>query len=135
MEQEYCTKIGATGCYYLSICKAAELLRGREVDIVKNYVKLIKLGYMDWDCYIKDPAKIMEYLTNEKWSTTVEKIDYTPYPEDVIIGRFERKTTMQTYTHFVLLDSNKNVTYDSFGTSKTVQDGKMVSLRVFRRKA
>jgi hypothetical protein len=135
MEQDYCTKIGATGCYYLSICKAAELLRGREVDVVKNYVKLIKLGYMDWDCYVKDPAKIMDYLTGDKWDTTKESTEYRPYPEDVIIGRFERKTTMQTYGHFVLLDKNKHVVYDPLGTSKTVQDGKMVSLRVFRRKA
>ena len=131
MVQEYCKNIGATGCYFLSIVKAAEDYTGKEIDVVHSYIKVTQLGYMDMDCYVKDPAAIMNYLTGEKWSTTKAEISYKPKPKDIIIGRFERKASMTTYTHFVLLDSNKNVIYDSFGKSRTVQDGKLMSLRVF----
>lgn len=133
MEQGYCVKIGATGCYFLAIIKAAELLTGKSVDIVRTYVKAIELGFINEDCYVFNPNGFLNYLTGDKYSLEKKDLSYKPEKDDIVIGYYERKTTMKTYGHFVLLNSDCQLVYDSFGKSLTVQNGKLMSYRIFKK--
>lgn len=133
--QFYAKKLGMSGCYFICICKIAENIINETIDTVKSLFECSKkkTGDLPWitsECYIYYPEKILEHLSGEKY--TVIKTTDLHYPlknGDYIIGMYE----YGDYTHFVILDEEMNIIFDPYGNSSTVKNGKLVSLRIFRK--
>lgn len=136
--QIVCKNIGISGCYFLCICKVAELIIDKVVNVPEIYTKATKTNVygqpiMDDDCYMNNPEALLEIVTNKKITLWKEfDLSYIPKENEYIIGCYEWDDTMETYYHFVLLNTDKMVEYDPYGFSKTVKNGKLVSLRVIR---
>lgn len=136
--QIFCKKIGISGCYFLCICKVAELILDKILNVTSLYKKATEtivngLSIMDEDCFMNNPEALLEIITNKKIKLWKEfNLSYIPKENEYIIGCYEWNDTMETYYHFVLLNTDKMVEYDPYGFSKTVQKGKLVSLRVIR---
>lgn len=123
MEQKICRILGESGCYFFCLLHGV----GKENDALNIYKKVVDIGWMDEDCYIKDPCAILKYLTGKKY--TVVKDTALDPNADVIIGRWHNPTT--NLHHFVVMDSANNVVWDSLGYSNTVADGVVESYRLF----
>lgn len=136
--QIFCKKIGISGCYFLCVCKVAELILDKILNVTSLYKKATEtivngLPIMDEDCFMNNPEALLEIITNKKIKLWKEfNLSYIPKENEYIIGCYEWNDTMETYYHFVLLNTDKMVEYDPYGFSKTVQKGKLVSLRVIR---
>jgi hypothetical protein len=133
MRQKIMERIGAEGCYFLCLVHAAEGVIGKRIDAVEVYESAVNLGLMHEDCYLVNPARIMELMTGHRWSNRHDSRTYQPKPGDVLVMRYERKTTAKTFTHFVLMDHEGGIAYDPLGDSVTVRLGQSVSSRVFVR--
>ena len=123
MEQEICRILGESGCYFFCLLRYA----GRCDDAISIYKEVVEKAWMDPDCYVKDPCAILEYLTGKKY--TVKKSEVLDPNSNIIIGRWHNPTT--NHSHFVVMDSNNNVTYDPLGESITVAGGAVESYRLF----
>jgi len=127
-------RIGAEGCYFLSIVRAAERLHARYIDAYLAYIHALETQLIEEDCFVNDPAGLLGNLTEGKWSVTKEPADYKAKPGEIVILRYERKEPTKTWAHFVLASTDgSKVEYDPYGGSKTVKDGVLVSKRVFSR--
>jgi hypothetical protein len=67
-------------------------------------------------------------LTGTKWVKDWQAADYELKAGEWAIGRF----VLGDKEHFVLLDANKRVTWNSLDFSNCVEKGRLESLRVFR---
>lgn len=132
--QKLMETIGETGCYLLSIVRAAEKLVERRIDAIEAFIFCKNKGWVGDDCFVHYPELVLSYLSLINWTMSKESAKYKIQPGEVVIYRYERATTLKTYGHFVLAGSDGSVEYDPLGTSQTVMHGKMVSMRVFRRK-
>lgn len=121
------------GCYFLSLCYVA---KGRELynidEMTDWYDLFIKKGWMGVDCYIKDPCAILEFFTGKKYS--VEKAVLKPgglkYSKAAfVIGRWYNADT--NLYHFVVMDKQDAVIWDSLVDSNTVKNGSLESYRLF----
>ena len=116
------------GCYFLSLCYVA---KGREPynidEMIDWYDLFIKKDWMEEDCYIKDPCAILKYLTGKKY--TVVKDTVLDPKVDIVIGRWHNPAT--NHYHFVVMDRNNNVVWDSLVDSNTVAAGVIESYRLF----
>lgn len=130
------------GCLFLCFAQASPLVfegkEGRKA-LNKIWEEAEKKGYISGDLnhdgdYDDDgEAEIQNHnaLANEFFALSVrydnqhhkanEKI---PSSVAVVFGRYVYK-----YGHFVVLNKSKSVTFDSFGTSNTVKNGKLESMR------
>lgn len=130
------------GCLFLCFAQASPLVfegkEGRKA-LNKIWEEAEKKGYISGDLnhdgdYDDDgEAEIQNHnaLANEFFALSVrydnqhhkanEKI---PSSVAVVFGRY-----VYEYGHFVVLNKSKNVTFDSFGTSNTVKNGKLESMR------
>ena len=123
MEQEICRILGESGCYFFCLLKHV----GRCDDAISIYKEVAEKGWMDPDCYIKDPCAILKFLAGKKY--TVKKSEVLDPNANIIIGKWHNPTT--NHSHFVVMDSNNNVTYDPLGKSLTVAGGAVESYRLF----
>lgn len=136
-KQKIAKNIGDNGCYFLSVVYLAEELVKNRFDIIQLFAIANKkiTGGLQWiedDCFMNYPNLLLNYLTGKEVKVRKETdISYYPKNNEYIIGCFKWKTTGTTYSHFVVLDKNKNVIYDPLGQSNTVINGKLDSLRVF----
>lgn len=120
-------KIGSYGCYFLTLLKVGKA----PTYLIHEYYKaFLADGYIDEDCTVLRPDMILKTLTGHKYRV-VKTTDAYQFDSsaDIIIGYFYNPKTK--YHHFVQLDSNKNVIWDSLGNSKTVRDGYVESYRLF----
>lgn len=124
-------KIGSIynyGCYFLSLCYVA---KGREPynidEMIDWYDLFIKKDWMEEDCYVKNPCAILGFFTGKKYS--VKKSEVLDPSANIIIGRWHNPTT--NHSHFVVMDPNNNVIWDSLGHSTTVACGAVESYRLF----
>lgn len=134
MTQKICAIIGECGCYFLSIVEACAKMTKKQPDIIELYNLCIKKRIMREDCFMWEPAKLFELLVGGNW--TIEKVDgaHRPEPNETVILRYEYKPKPMTIIgHFVLAGSDGSVCFDPYGNSQTVQNGRVVSSRVFRR--
>lgn len=121
--QKKLKSIGEDGCYFLCILKACDVNSAR---IISLYDYFVAVGYMDKDCYIKQPEAIVAFLTGKKAicykSNTEEK--------DALfnIARFYNDRTK--LSHFCLV-TDKGF-WDPLGTSRTVAEGHIADYRIFR---
>lgn len=123
MEQKICRILGESGCYFFCLLHSV----GKENDALNIYKKVVDIGWMDEDCYIKDPCAILKYLTGKKY-TAVKDTALDPNA-NIIIGLWHNPAT--NFHHFVIMDSNNNVVWDSLGHSTTVAGGVIESYRLF----
>lgn len=118
------------GCYFMSLLYVRRIPYSDLIaldELLKYYDTFIIRGWMDPDCYVKDPCTILKYLTGKKY--TVKKDVVLDPGANIIIGRWYNPDT--NLHHFVVMDSNNNVTYDPLGESLTVAGGAIESYRLF----
>lgn len=141
-DRELLPVIQSYGCLFLCFAYASPLIfegsSGRKA-LNKIWTEATKKGYITPDLnadgdYDEDgEAEIKNHnaLANEffaldvrydnKHHTADEKI---PNKVQIVFGKYVYK-----YCHFVVLNKNKKVIYDSFGTSNTVLNGKLNTMR------
>ena len=125
-------KLGASGCYFLSIVYHCEKKTGKQVDVIALYDKAVSSGWCESDCFMTKPAEMAAYLLGvkpERVSVRHESMDYKPKGNEMEITRYENKATGTTYAHFVCTKDGA-VIYDPYGASSTVKNGKPVSKRI-----
>jgi len=129
--QTIARRIADSGCYFLSILHLAS----RENEAIGYFRQALSVKVMEDDCYILDPAKLLELTAGGKWSVEHKPANYQTASDEYEILRFERKATTKTYAHFVVGDGRGQVAYDPLDRSQTVAQGKLVSKRIFKRLA
>lgn len=129
-KQSIAARIGAEGCYYLSIVHIAEGILGRDIDVIDTYIWAVERGYILEDCLVVHPDLLLATLIKGEVVFHKEALSYIKGGDDIVITRYERATTGHTYTHFVV-GYNGKVEYDPLGDSNTVRYGRPVSYRVF----
>lgn len=128
-------RIGAEGCYLLSLIKAGERLAGRYIDAYEIYIRAHAAGAIDESCYVYDPAAVMALMMGGRWAVEKQTADYRPRPGEIVVLRYEREerspSGTKTYAHFVLATQDGlAVAFDPYGDSRTVREGKLISKRV-----
>lgn len=92
------------------------------------YPVLIDYGFMDEECFIRDPAAIFNTLgLPVHYYDRFDPPDYRCKDKEIEILRFKHNT----WVHFVAGDGESHVTYDPWGLSKAVQCGNLLDKRVF----
>lgn len=132
--QGLCKRLGDEGCYELSLMFVAEAVSRREFDIVQMHKALLSLGLVREDCFVVNPAGVLEQLCGGQWSVTKEPAGYVTSPSEFEILRFERVDGRTTVAHFVVGDGHGGVEFDPYEGSRTVREGKLVSKRIVRRR-
>lgn len=130
-KQYVCSKIGKSGCYFLSLVYIAEEITKKTIDIFSLYEKGIKEKWFDSDCFMQNPAAMMSYLLGRKVDVRHDVTGYSPKSNEYEITRYELKETGVTYGHFCVTKNGKLV-YDPFGESRTRKAGKAVSTRIVK---
>ncbi len=131
--QKIMETLGKSGCYFLAIVHLAEDIMKRTFDALQVFLAAIKLGYVKEDCFITMPEKMLEMLTENRWTVMKADKDAPIIGGSYEILRFERTDPSGTYPHFVVGDGMGKVAWDPYGDSRTVREGKLISKRIFRR--
>lgn len=117
------------GCYFMSLLYVSKVPYSELTsldELLKYYDTFIAKGWMDPDCYVKDPRAILKYLTGKKY--IVKKEAGLDPSANIIIGRWYNPTT--NLRHFVVMDRDNNVIWDSLKDSTTVKNGIVESYRL-----
>ncbi|ACJ73352.1 conserved hypothetical protein (plasmid) [Borreliella afzelii ACA-1] len=135
--------ISKFGCYFLCILFIALVVKEIKNGVEKCFdcfeIDLLFKGLVNKSClrgdnaYVNSPNSIFVNLGIDEDIYFDEKhypSSYVPEKSDILIGKF--KDTNSSYYHFVLLDNDRSVIWDSLGNSKTVSNGSLDSLRVFK---
>lgn len=124
-------RIGAEGCYLLSLVKAAEIQAGRYIDPYRVYIEALGKQLIKENCFINDPAGIMALMLGGRWGFEKVPGGTSTKATDIVIFRYERKDGMKTWAHFVLANPDgKTIAFDPYGDSRTVREGALISKRV-----
>lgn len=121
-------KIYEYGCYFLDLLFVSKYQEPTFEEIIKSYNTFIAKGWMDEECFIKDPCAILNYLTGKKYS--VKKDSVFDSSAAHIIGYYYNPNT--NLHHFVVMDNYNNVHWDSIENSNTVLNGHIESYRLFK---
>lgn len=135
--------IGKTGCYFLSILELAESL-GHENEPLGFYDEAAKAGDLGPDCMVQDAGSLLSEATGEAWTCLKAgdghelPLSYQCARGELEILRYERQpepgdTASSERAHFVVGDGHGVLAWDPWGKSHTVEVGKVVSKRIFRR--
>ena len=127
--QTIAARLGVSGCYFISLLRLVH----READALGLYFQALQIGAIDEDCYVKAPGTVLSLAAGGAWSVRHESATYLPQSGELEILRFERKTPMQTFAHFVTGDGSGAVAYDPLDHSLTVAQGALVSKRIVKR--
>lgn len=134
--QSFMTSAGDTACYALCVVKIAEMENERDIDVVRAMIdgireKHIRFSWDDftdgWNFFMDRPHRFLSMMTGGSWSVRHEAADYVAKIGEYLVQRWERKTVDRTFSHFRLPN------WDPLINSRTVQFGRKVSTRVFRR--
>lgn len=118
------------GCYFLDLLFISKYQEPTFEEIIKSYDTLITKGWMDEECFIKDPCAILNHLTGKKYSVEVKKDSVFDSSAVHIIGYYYNPNT--NLHHFVVMKNSSEVRWDSLGNSNTVLNGFIVSYRLFK---
>ena len=127
---ELLENIRENGCLFLCFAEVSPLVfvekNGRKA-LNKIWKEAVKKGYISEDDVILRHNEIANefFALDVRYDDRHHKAD-EEIPENVafVFGRYFYK-----YGHFVVLDKNKNVIFDSLGKSNTVKNGKLESMR------
>ena len=120
------------GCYLLCLIKVAVdrmLIDDPTAQRINNYYEtFLKANFINQNCMIKSPERILAFLGLQTTQAFHEKtgikmpVSYIPFPGEIEILCY----SMPAYDHFVL------PAYDPYGGSPAVKFGKLTSKRIFR---
>lgn len=141
--QGLCARLGAEGCYELSLMWLAERIADREIDVVRAHVDALRDGLVEADCFVKSPEGLLLALTGERFKVVragdgpgyVLPLSYVPLEGEFEVLRFERQDGRATIAHFVVGDGHGGVAFDPYEGSRTVRDGILKSKRIVRKGA
>ena len=110
--QDIYKTLGDYGCLLLCYLNEANI----DVDITKYFNKLVELDIIDNDCYILDGNRLLKFFGSDK---------------RVVRGINEVGNTIVPYKyfgneHFVIVDENKNIVFNSLKNSQCVRLGEPV---------
>lgn len=134
--QSFCKAIGNYACYALCIIQLAREINETELDDIASIQKGIKAGYIDFNpadydsvdnFYVRYPDRYLSMLTGKTFTVTREPATYKPRHGDYLVEfwSIDGKTG-----HFAMTYRG----FNSLQKSKNVDNGKIISYRVFRRK-
>lgn len=121
--QQKMKTIGEEGCYFLSILRACNV---KDERIISLYDYFVTMGYMDKDCYIKQPEAMVGFLLSKKvicYKSNNEEKDAL-----FNIARFYNDRTK--FSHFCLITDSG--IWDPLGTSVTATEGRIADYRIFK---
>lgn len=103
--------LGDFGCLIFCYLYEADI----KIDITKHFEKLVELNIIDNDCYVLDGNRLLKYFGSDK--RIVRGINYegntiVPY-----------KYMYLNNEHFVIVDVNKNIIFNSLENSTCVRLG------------
>jgi len=125
------------GCYYMDLVWIANHYTNLSVsaEMINNglYTLFRKREWMTDTCWIKNPVKMLDWMGVPVKSVIKTGPDYACKRGEIVVGFWKRS---QDIGHFVVMDGSC-VAYDPWfspeGGSLSVREGKLESLRVFRR--
>ena len=118
-ELEY---IGKYGCYFLCLRKLTNQL---DCNILADYRQCLALGYIDKECTVLQPAKILE-LFDKKQHIVTKVAHYDEFARYNIAYFYNKRTGLH---HFVIMKDENTVFWDPLGDSTTVKEGVVESWR------
>ena len=127
--QKMMKTLGEYGCYFLSLVKLAENLKGKRIDAIEAYISAWEKKWADDDATMLNPAATLSEMSGIAFDVKKVESDYKAHPDEGEVLVFENGK----YTHFVLGDGNGKVAYDPLGNSNTVANGKIIGKRIFFR--
>lgn len=143
-DKQLLPEIQEWGCLFLCFAEVSPLIfngsNGR-MALNKIWKEAVKKGYItgdlnhDGDCDDDGESEIQNHtaLANEFFALDV-KYDNVHHKADEKIS-FKVKIVFGKYVwksgHFVVLNKSKKVIFDSFGTSNTVKNGQLESMRFY----
>ena len=110
--QDIYKTLGDYGCLLLCYLNEANI----DVDITKYFNELVELDIIDNDCYVLDGNRLLKFFGSDK---------------RVVRGINEVGNTIVPYKylgneHFVIVDENKNIVFNSLENSTCVRLGETV---------
>lgn len=121
-------KIYKYGCYFLDLLFISKYQEPTFEEIINYYDTFITKGYMDEECYVRDPGAILTYLTGKKYSVTKD-LAFDSSAAHVIGYCYNPNTNLH---HFVVMNKYNGVLWDSIENSNTVKNGFIESYRLFK---
>lgn len=128
MIQRVFKTLGDNGCYFFCIWQLANRIdKSHYHDPFVLFSSSFDDGYIQADCFVNRPDKILEKAAGGIWEVRKEGPEYQPKENEYQVLRYERKTIQGILSHFVLQD------WDPLGDSLTVKEGYIASKRIFKR--
>lgn len=121
-------KIYKYGCYFLDLLFISKYQEPTFEEIINYYDTFITKGYMDEECYVRDPCAILTYLTGKKYSVK-KGLAFDSSAAHVIGCYYHPMTNLH---HFVVMNKYNEVLWDSIENSYTVKKGFIESYRLFK---
>lgn len=110
--QDIYLSLGNYGCLLLCYLHEANI----KVDIAKYFDELVELDIIDNECYVKDANRLLKFFGSEK--RVVRGINYEG--NTIVPYKYLKNT------HFVIVDENKNVVFNSLKNSQCIRLGEPV---------
>ena len=99
------------GCLLLCYLHEANI----DVNITKYFNELVELEIIDNDCFVKDANRLLKYFGSDK------RIARGFNPNGNTIVKFVTLTSKEG--HFVIIDKNKKIVYNTLENSNCVKNG------------
>lgn len=109
--QDIYKSLGDFGCLIFCYLHEADI----KVDITKHFEKLVELDIIDNDCYVLDGNRLLKYFGSDK--RIARGINY----EGNTIVPYKYLNN----EHFVIVDENKNIIFNSLENSQCVRLGSL----------
>lgn len=109
--QDIYKSLGDFGCLIFCYLHEADI----KVDITKHFEKLVELDIIDNDCYVLDGNRLLKYFGSDK--RIARGINY----EGNTIVPYKYLSN----EHFVIVDENKNIIFNSLENSQCVRLGSL----------
>lgn len=109
--QDIYKALGDYGCLIFCYLHEADI----KVDITKHFEKLVELDIIDNDCYVLDGNRLLKYFGSDK--RIARGINY----EGNTIVPYKYLNN----EHFVIVDENKNIIFNSLENSQCVRLGSL----------
>lgn len=139
--QTLLAEAGEAGCLALCICEAGRpgITEGEAISLIMEGIHRDWISYDErtrdnpMNFFVKNRDAFMDLVTGERgWYSSIEKPEYQPRQGEKAIECWiweePSKTGSILHRHFKLKD------WDPILNSRTIQNGKLESYRVFRRK-
>ena len=108
------------GCYFLDLLYVSKCREPTLEEIIKYYDTFTAKGWMDEECFVKNPCAILGYITGRKYSVTKDVV-FDPSAVYIIGYFYNPNTTLlwnyglkkyEEMVHFdgIWLDMNETVT-------------------------